>query len=73
MILGKANPLTKRASNSYFKNQNKQQDGKWHFTVSENIRTHTDESKVIVSTSTSTRVWQIRFKEEKLKIAFMYT
>ena len=43
-----------------FEDYNKQQNGKWHLTVSENIRTHTDESKVIQ--------W---VKEEKSKLYFM--
>ena len=51
--------LTRRALNAYLKDHNKQQNGKWHLTASEDIRTHADEINFIQ-----------RLKE-KSKLSFM--
>jgi hypothetical protein len=45
-ILVRAYPLIKRALDAYFSNNNKQQKGKWHFTLNYDIRAHTEENKV---------------------------
>ena len=59
-ILVRADPLIKRALDIYFKENNKQQEGKWHFIVGEDITSHSGDSKVIK-----------RLKIQKLKLSFM--
>ena len=59
-ILVRADPLIKRALDSHFKEHNNQQHGRWHFTMSENIKTHIQESKVIK-----------KLKNERSKLPFM--
>ena len=59
-ILVRADPLIKRALDSHFKEHNSQQHGRWHFTMSENITTHIQESKVIK-----------KLRNERSKLPFM--
>ena len=49
-----------RAMNRYFKEHNKQQNGKWHFLLSEDIRSHAGGSQVMR-----------RLQAESSKLSFM--
>ena len=55
----KADPLIKRALDRFVKDNNKQQSGRWHFTVGKDIKDHCEGSKVIK-----------RLKHERSKLYF---